>query len=219
MFREFFQLWKKAGLLNEALKETEKMLLVAKSMFSFSLRVLMDKEKEKEDIYKIDRELNKLQRNVRRKILEHLSINPQQDVTSCLVLITIVIDIERIGDYSKNLIELSHKYPQRLKGKYIERIREIEKDIEGLFDGTINAFKNADIDLAKQIMERHARIAVHCEKVVEDLVEDTQVSSRMGIICALLARYLKRVSAHLKNIASGVSNPFHRLGYKPKNME
>lgn len=219
MFREFFQLWKKAGLLNEALKETEKMLLVAKNMFSFSLRVLMDKEKEKEDIYKIDRELNKLQRNVRRKILEHLSINPQQDVTSCLVLITIVIDIERIGDYSKNLIELSHKYPQRLKGKYIERIREIEKDIEGLFDGTIDAFKNADIDLAKQIMERHARIAVHCEKVVEDLVEDTQVSSRMGIICALLARYLKRVSAHLKNIASGVSNPFHRLGYKPKNME
>jgi len=219
MFREFFQLWKKAGLLNEALKETEEMLLVAKNMFSFSLRVLMDKEKEKEDIYKIDRELNKLQRNVRRKILEHLSINPQQDVTSCLVLITIVIDIERIGDYSKNLIELSHKYPQRLKGKYIERIREIEKDIEGLFDGTINAFKNADIDLAKQIMERHARIAVHCEKVVEDLVEDTQVSSRMGIICALLARYLKRVSAHLKNIASGVSNPFHRLGYKPKNME
>lgn len=219
MFREFFRLWKKAGLLNEALKETEKMLLVAKNMFSFSLRVLMDKEKEKEDIYKIDRELNKLQRNVRRKILEHLSINPQQDVTSCLVLITIVIDIERIGDYSKNLIELSHKYPQRLKGKYIERIREIEKDIEGLFDGTINAFKNADIDLAKQIMERHARIAVHCEKVVENLIEDTQVSSRMGIICALLARYLKRVSAHLKNIASGVSNPFHRLGYKPKNME
>ncbi|GAH51321.1 unnamed protein product [marine sediment metagenome] len=219
MFREFFQLWKKAGLLNEALKETEKMLLVAKNMFSFSLRVLMDKEKEKEDIYKIDRELNKLQRNVRRKILEHLSINPQQDVTSCLVLITIVIDIERIGDYSKNLIELSHKYPQRLKGKYIERIREIEKDIEELFDRTINAFKNADIDLAKQIMERHARIAVHCEKVVEDLIEDTQVSSRMGIICALLARYLKRVSAHLKNIASGVSNPFHRLGYKPKNME
>ena len=219
MFREFFQLWKKAGLLNEALKETEKMLLVAKNMFSFSLRVLMDKEKEKEDIYKIDRELNELQRNVRRKILEHLSINPQQDVTSCLVLITIVIDIERIGDYSKNLIELSHKYPQRLKGKYIERIREIEKDIEELFDRTINAFKNADIDLARQIMERHARIAVHCEKVVEDLIEDAEISSRMGIIYALLARYLKRVSAHLKNIASGVFNPFHRLGYKPKNME
>lgn len=217
MFREFFQLWKKTGLLSEALEEVERMLFVAKDMFSFSLRVLMDKEKEKEDIYKIDRELNKLQRNVRRKILEHLSINPQQDVTSCLVLITIVIDIERIGDYSKNLIELSHKYPQRLKGKYIEKIRKIERDIEELFDGTINAFKDADIDLAKQVMERHARIAIHCEKIMEELIEDTDISPGRGIIYALLARYLKRVSAHLKNIASSVANPFHRLGYKPKN--
>lgn len=217
MFREFFQLWKKTGLLSEALEEVERMLIVAKDMFSFSLRVLMDKEKEKEDIYKIDRELNKLQRNVRRKILEHLSINPQQDVTSCLVLITIVIDIERIGDYSKNLIELSHKYPQRLKGKYIEKIREIERDIEELFDGTIDAFNNADIDLAKQVMERHARIAIRCEKIMEELIEDRKISPGVGIIYALLARYLKRVSAHLKNIASSVANPFHRLGYKPKN--
>ena len=219
MFREFFQLWKKAGLLSESLSETEKMLWMAKSMFSFSLRVLMEQEKEEEDIYRIDRQLNRLQRNVRRKILEHLSINPQQDVTSCLVLITIVVDIERIGDYSKNLIELSHKYPQRLGGKYIERIGEIEKEIGRLFDETINTFKDADVDLAKQIMERHARIAVHCEEVVEKLIEDTEISAKMGIIYALLARYLKRVSAHLKNIASGVANPFHRLGYKPKNMD
>jgi len=218
MFREFFQIWKKAGLLSVALEEVEKMLFIAKDMFSFSLRVLMDKEKEKEDIYKIDQELNKLQINVRRKILEHLSINSQEDVTSCLVLITIVIDIERIGDYSKNLIELSHKYQHRLKGEYIERIREIEKEIGELFDGTISAFKNADIELGKQIMERHSRVAFLCEKIVEDLIEDAKVSPKMGIICALLARYLKRVSAHLKNIASSVANPFHRLGYKPKNL-
>lgn len=219
MFRKFFQLWKKAGLLSVALEEVETMLLTAKTMFSFSLRVLMDKEKEREDIYKIDQELNKLQINVRRKILEHLSINPQEDVTSCLVLITIVIDIERIGDYSKNLIELSHKYPDRLKGEYIERIRGIEEEIEKLFDGTINAFKNADIELGKQIMKRHTQIAFLCEKILEDLIEDAKVSCRMAIACTLLARYLKRVSAHLKNIASGVVNPFHRLGYKPKNIE
>jgi phosphate uptake regulator len=217
MFREFFQIWKKAGLLSEAVKEVEEMLLVAKNMFNFSLRVLMDEEKEREDIYQIDQQLNKLQINVRRKILEHLSLSPQQDVTSCLILITIVIDVERIGDYSKNLIELSHKYPYRLEGKYIERIKGIEKEIAELFDETISAFKDADIQLGKNVMERHARLASLCEKIVEDLVEDAEISSKMGIVCALLARYLKRVSAHLKNIASSVVNPFHRLGYKPKN--
>lgn len=217
MFREFFQIWKKTGLLSEAVKEVEEMLFVAKDMFDFSLRVLMDKEKEKEDIYQIDQQLNKLQINVRRKILEHLSLSPQQDVTSCLILITIVIDVERIGDYSKNLIELSHAYTHRLEGKYVERIRGIEKEVVELFDETINAFKDANIQLGKDVMERHARLALWCEKIVEDLVQDAVISSKMGIVCALLARYLKRVSAHLKNIASSVVNPFHKLGYKPEN--
>jgi len=33
---------------------------------------------------------------------------------------------------------------------------------------------------------------------------------------ALYLRYLKRIAAHLSNIASSVVNPFHRIGYKPK---
>lgn len=218
MFREFFEIWKKAGLLSTATEEVEKMLFVAKDMFTFSLRVLMDKEKEEEDIYEIDQKLNKLLINVRKKILEHLSINPSQDVTSCLILITIAIDIERIGDYSKNLIELSHRYPSPLKEGYTGRIREIENEITELFDQTINAFKNADIDLGKEIMVRHAKLAPLCEKIIDDLIEDREISSKIGIVYALLARHLKRVSAHLKNIASSVVNPFHRLGYKPKNV-
>jgi len=217
MFREFFEIWRKAGLLGMATGEVEKMLLMAKDMFIFSLRVLMDKEKEEEDIYEIDQKLNKLMINVRKKILEHLSVNPSQDVTSCLILITIIIDIERIGDYSKNLVELSHRYPSPLKEGYTERIREIKNEITELFDQTINAFKNADIDLGKEIMARHAKLAPRCEKIIDDLIEDTEISSKIGIVYTLLARHLKRVSAHLKNIASSVVNPFHRLGYKPKN--
>ena len=65
-------------------------------------------------------------------------------------------------------------------------------------------------------MERHVEIAQKCENIVERLVDDPQIGARLGIIYALLARFLKRVSAHLKNVASSVVNPFHRLGYKPQ---
>jgi len=30
----------------------------------------------------------------------------------------------------------------------------------------------------------------------------------------LIVRYIKRVSAHLHNIASATGGPFHRIGYK-----
>ncbi len=217
MFRKFFKFWRGSELLRGATEEVEEMLLIAKDMFKLSLQVLMDKEKEERDIYRIDQKLNRFQINVRRKILEHLSINPRQDITGSLVLITIVIDIERIGDYSKNLIELAHKYPKRLTGSYIDKLRRIEGEILEMFDQTITSFKNADTELGKRIMERHVRLSRECEDIVEALVEDEKISSRMGIISALLARYLKRTSAHLKNVASSVVNPFHRLGYKPEN--
>jgi len=32
-------------------------------------------------------------------------------------------------------------------------------------------------------------------------------------------RYLKRVSAHLKNVATSVVNPYHRIGYKEKKKK
>jgi hypothetical protein len=33
---------------------------------------------------------------------------------------------------------------------------------------------------------------------------------------ALYLRYLKRVSAHLKNVATSVVNPYHRIGFREK---
>lgn len=216
MFIEFFNIWKKASLLKAATEETVRMLEMTKDMYEFSLRVLIDNEKEISDIYKLDQELNQMQISVRQKVLEHLSINPRQDITGSLVLVTIVVDIERIGDYAKNLIELAHHYPEKLCGVYCDRIHKLELEITKNFIATIKAFKEADEILGQQVMESHAKLAPEIEQIIEDILNDKILSGREAVIYALLARFLKRVSAHLKNVASSVVNPFHRLGYKPE---
>ncbi len=216
MFADFLKFWKKTSLLKEATEEVIVMLEKAQHMFNFSMRVMLEEEKERENIYKLDCELNLLQMDVRRKILEHLAINPYQDITSSLILSIIVYDIERIGDYSKNTIELAHLYPEHLKGGYFDRIREIETKVGELFTRTIKCFKEGNVELGKGIMEEHSKLAPQCEKIVEDVINDTKLSARDGVVIALLARYSKRVSAHLKNVASSVVNPFHRLTYRPE---
>lgn len=216
MFGDFFKIWKTSSLLNEATDDANKMLELTKDMYVFSLRVLMDNEKEVSDIYKLDQQLNQMQIAVRRKVLEHLSINSRQDTTSALVLVTIIIDIERIGDYAKNLIELAHLYPEKLCGLYCDRIRKFEIEITKTFNNTIKAFKEMDENLAQQVMSDHARLAPQVEEMVEDILNDKTLAGREAVVYALLARFLKRVSAHLKNVASSVVNPFHRLGYKPE---
>ncbi|MEO0084336.1 MAG: PhoU domain-containing protein [candidate division WOR-3 bacterium] len=216
LFIDFFNIWRKSSLLKEATEETLKMLAMTKDMYEFSLRVLMDNEKEVADIYQIDQQLNQMQIAVRRKVLEHLSINPSQDVTGSLILVTIVVDIERIGDYAKNLIELAHHYPEKLCGSYCDRIRKLEIEITQNFINTIKAFQDADATLGQQVMAVHAKLAPEIEKIIEDILADTTLSGREAVIYALLARFLKRVSAHIKNVASSVVNPFHRLGYRPE---
>ncbi len=217
MFKTFFNLWKKSNLLTEATKKTEEMLELSKTIFLKSVDIILEKKSGKEqEIYDLDKKLNSLQIDVRRKILEHLTLNPRHDITSSLIIITIVVDIERIGDYSKNLLETAVHYPERLEGNYFDKVRETIGTVEDEFPMVIDAFKNADVEKGKKVMEIHAKLAKHCDAWIEKLIEDTEISAREGIIAALLFRYLKRVSAHLKNIASGVVNPFHRLGYKPK---
>ena len=40
-----------------------------------------------------------------------------------------------------------------------------------------------------------------------------------AVALALYMRYLKRVASHLMNAATGVVNPFHRIGYREKNKQ
>jgi len=98
----------------------------------------------------------------------------------------------------------------------MQRELTLQKRVETNFQNTIQAFSSGDKELGRQVMETHAQLAKDSEKLVEDLVDDETIGARLGIVFALLARFLKRVDAHLKNVASSVVNPFHRLGYRPE---
>ena len=205
--------------MKEAVDIVIEMLNIAYDMFQYSMRVVIEKEKEVEDIYEIDQKLNHLEIKVRKDVLEHLAINPAQDIIPSLILTTIVIDIERIGDFSKNLIELSHKYPKPLKGKYIEGIKDLEDKVQTNFKKLIDIYKEQNQEQGSKVMSELVLVSKECQNMLEELVEDENLSQKEGIIYALLIRYLKRVSVHVKNVASSIVNPFHRLGYKPVEEE
>jgi phosphate transport system protein len=159
--------------------------------------------------------MNRHEISVRRKVAEHLAVNPQQDYVAALFLSTIVGDIERIGDYCKNVIELAHHYPEKLEGPYIDRIREIESEVVRLYEMTVEAFEQGDSDKGRKAMELQAELSRQCDGLTDRLLAETEMPGRDAVIRALLLRFLKRVSAHLKNVASSLVNPYHKLGYKP----
>ena len=56
---------------------------------------------------KQDVKINKLQRKIRKRVMLHLSVQANSpDLPYCLVLISLIKDVERIGDYAKDLSEI-----------------------------------------------------------------------------------------------------------------
>jgi phosphate uptake regulator len=216
MFRKLFSWWREDILLKQALDESAAALEKAGEMFSFAMDLLLEGIGEEKLIYDMDQEVNTLQIDIRKKVLEHLTINPEQDVTASLVLTTIIVDIERIGDFAKNIVELHQMASGELKdGRYVTEIVNIREKIESAVPVTKSAFIDADADRAKDLLAEFVWVGHKCDTVLEALVGDETLAVREAVVYGLLFRYLKRIGAHLRNIASSVVNPFHRLGYRP----
>jgi phosphate uptake regulator len=214
MFKKIFAVWNSESLLKQALKSTEDMFKLVSDNFNVATAQLIGKLNAKQDIYETDRQINELEKDVRRKVLEHLSINPQQDLSSSLILITVVKDLERMGDYVKNIFELSYHYSKKLpKNEYTDVLIDIRNQMKVILKDSLNVFNKADKEKAKDYYKFYRKVTEKTDHLIEALLEEKDISIREAVVYTLFARYLKRIAAHLANVLTTVINPFHQVGY------
>lgn len=216
MFEKIFKGWNTYSLIKAAIQDSSDMLKMAENLFNSVTEAFIHGKEIDYDIYSADKKINKKEIAIRRKVLQHLSINPKQDIVASLVLTTIIIDIERIGDYSKNIFELYQTYRKfDIKPVYVDRCEQITNCVWEMFEMTVQALEEEKSSSAQQVMDAHRKINSNCEELMADLAKDDELKARQAITFVLYARYIKRVSAHLTNIVSSVLNPFDRIGYYP----
>tara|TARA_B100000029_G_scaffold16141_1_gene16692 strand:- start:823 stop:1488 length:666 start_codon:yes stop_codon:yes gene_type:complete len=219
MFKQIFDMFKSDSLYEQALSECHEMLDIDREMFNESVKSLRQSDSAEIpiDIYEMDKKINSFERDVRRKIMTHLAISGNEDLSSGLVLTSVVIDIERIGDYAKNIYDLALRYPKKLKVESIEdRVASIEDSSQSFFNNTIDAFKNQNIDLARELMSGYKEeISSISSEVVKDIISGkiSDIDASEASAICLYVRYLKRISAHSRNLISSIVNPFERIGY------
>jgi phosphate uptake regulator len=174
------------------------------------------------DFKEADRRINKFEREVRRNVVTHLSVSRPLDFVPCLILVTIVIDVERIGDYTKNIADLACQRAERLRlGRFEGRVRKIEEELARQFPTVIELLKQHDEETASAILAEEPWVAKHSEGIIGDIIagSETHRGDCDDIRLALYVRYLKRINAHLTNIASSVVNPFPRIGFRQKRRK
>ena len=220
-FRELIELWRTDNLLDQALENTYKMLESTQEMFRESVRSLRqsDSGEMQLNVYEKDEQVNTYEKKVRQKVLKHLAITGGVNIIPGLILTSIVIDVERIGDYTKNIMDLAVAHPRKLEsGKYDGEISKIESGVGELFDHVLPAFRATDKAAAKGLIDENWWMLKACDNVLDLMIKEGDPSLNVSdaVATGIYSRYLKRTTAHLINIASSVVNPFEGIGFHPE---
>lgn len=223
MFKKWLEIFKKDNLMDQAYRRSFEMLDLTREMFLKAKESLRYREDNEIDINirDMDLEVNSYEREVRRNVFNHLVVAGANKLPSGLTLVSIIIDIERIGDYAKNMVELAVEHPGKLKGGNLEeKILELEKAVENNFIQTRQCFMKGDGDLAVELMEKYGWVAQACDDCIASLVKGKDKSVQAGdtAALALYIRQLKRINSHLRNIVTSVVSPFDRIGFNPKDF-
>lgn len=223
MLKKWLAIFRKDTLMDQAYRRSYLMLDLAREMFLKAKESLRHREDSQVDvdIFNKDFEVNSYEREVRRKVFNHLAVTGAERLPSGLVLVSIIIDIERIGDYTKNIVELAMNHPGKLHGgKYEEDLQRTEAAVEDCLLRTRSCFESGDQDLAFNLLKEYEWVNPLCDKHLMGLVkeEDKDIQPGDAVSLAMYFRWLKRINSHLRNITTSIVNPFDKIGYKPKNQ-
>jgi len=216
MLKELLNAWRKRDPMSQMLRQFDQMLEHGQWMFEQACAVLegtLPAAEVDDALHQRDREINRLQREIRREVLTHLAVEPEPDLPACLVLMSILKDAERVGDYCKNIFELAEMYTKPLdEGRYTRPLRDIRDEILRFFEMTREAFNTSDDVKAREVVHRKMALSKQADLLITQLVQD-QLATADAVTYALLARHFKRVSSHLANVASSVFAPLDAIDY------
>ncbi len=221
MLKEILQAFRHKNVIKELSAQVGEMLDAGKWMFEQASDVLMRKADWNttcDSLYSRDRQINELEQGIRERIVTHLSVGNQGDLGPCLVLMNVVKDAERIGDYCKNIFEVGRFYRGSFDHRsFAEPLDDIRQKIISLFEPTKQAFIELDADKADRILQETSVVVKQCDLIIQQLlVLDDSFDASEAVAYVLLARHYKRVEAHLSNIAISVVLPVALLDFPGK---
>jgi len=216
MFPNLSSFWKGKTFLTTVLDEFKDMLEHTETMYALVQASLLKGESKpdlEERLRDIDKSVNAAEKDIRKRIIEHLSLQPTVDVNACLLLMSVVKDAERLGDYAKNLYEVTELLNKPIDAQVFSRyFNGMDEEIAALFKLTKEAFGKSDEEKAQMAWGYENKIAKWCDNVVTELAR-SDLSVNEAVCFTLVARYFKRVVAHLVNIATSVVLPLSDLDY------
>jgi phosphate uptake regulator len=195
------------------------MLADGRHVFDTTANALLggtDPEVIREDLYTTDQRINRTEQAIRRELVVHGSVHGAAHLPALLVLMSLVKDAERIGDYAKNIFELAVARPDLGTGSERADLVQVKDQISKLLVRASGLFESQDEIAAQAYLAESDALLRHCDEKVGLLMAERE---RNVVGPALAYRYFKRVASHAGNVVTSIVMPLDKLDYYPNRSD
>jgi phosphate uptake regulator len=206
--------------LQQVTRKFEQMLEDGRHTFDAAANALLggtDPEVIRQDLFETDQRINATEQEIRRLLVVHGSVH-RFHVPELLVMMSLVKDAERIGDYAKNLFDLCVRRPPLIDDRERGLLIDLKNAVSKLLVRTRNVYDEQDQARAVALLKDADALQDGCDEAVHRLIGLEGVNAA-GVVLAY--RYFKRVVSHAANIVTSLVMPLDKLDYfdEPKLSE
>lgn len=167
-----------------------------------------DMERTLERISETEKDINEMERDIENMCMKLLL--KQQPVAGDLRMVSsalrMISDMERIGDQSLDIVEIS----DYVRGKEVSgkiHLQAMATSVTKMVNDSINAFVKKDLELARYVKDYDDIVDDLFDKIKKELIELLSKGDKNGevfIDLLMIAKYLERIGDHATNIAESV---------------
>ena len=175
-----------------------------------------DPEAVRAELFALDKSINKSERTIRKELVIHTTVHGAADFDQSLIMMSIVKDGERLGDIAKNIYDLTVSAPDVPEGITKGKLEMVKNAILALIDHCRHIFDAQDEKMATELICQAAAIEDTCDQQIQWFLSEKTDNERIDVAYALAFRYFKRYASHVRNIASSIVQPVHKLDFTSK---
>jgi phosphate uptake regulator len=148
---------------------------------------------EREQIAKADVEVNRFERRIRKQVIAHLTLSTSsRDASYCLLLMSLVKDVERLGDYATNVAEVHDEGGGPLPDdEFAAELREIRTEVEATLAAVSGVFAASDTEKAIDLIKQGRTVTARCDRLIGRVARSDHDAATTTTL-VLGARYYKR---------------------------
>ena len=191
MWKELFQVLSDNNPVEPMTQELMQMLEITKEMSSLVHKHVFDQDfgvDQRAAIYKLDIKVNKLERSIRKRVITHLSIS-HDHVSYCLLLMSLIKDAERVGDYLKNISEVPELGGAEIPdGPLKTELQEIIDLAVEMLKTTPDILATEDTERATDLLQVGRNTGKRCDVLLVELAK-SDLTAAQTTSMVLLTRF------------------------------